>query len=189
MKAYLPNTVWYDISGHGSKVSQTGHVVIDDNKHGIPPIHVRGGYIIPMSTEYPHVNTQIIRNGSIHLLVLPDGKQTGAGDLFWDDGDGIDTIERSQYNYYTFNVYNNCTLDVNVIKTDYKTNQTIESIQIFATNGDPVSATLDGKPVSDVLVFQKVTKLTVKLDLLSKKPGDKWTLSWKSTKTNTCNFE
>ncbi|CAG2111690.1 unnamed protein product, partial [Medioppia subpectinata] len=87
VKAYLPNTVWYELSPNISKVSKTGPIVINDNKYGIPPVHLRGGSIIPVASDYPHVNTITIRNGSINLLVLPDASHSGSGDLYWDDGD------------------------------------------------------------------------------------------------------
>ncbi|CAG2107310.1 unnamed protein product, partial [Medioppia subpectinata] len=177
VKAYLPNTVWYEMSPNISKVSKTGYIIIDDNKHGIPPVHLRGGSIIPVASDYPHVNTITIRNGSINLLVLPDASHSGSGDLYWDDGDSIDTTGKALYNYYSFVLHKNCSLDINVVQNNYKTNQILESIQIYGTNGDTVSATLDGQTVTDITVHQKMIKMNAKIDLKSKTKGNKWTVS------------
>ena len=191
MKAYLPNDVWYELIPNMTKVEKTGFVTLPDNKKGIPPIHLRGGSIIPVTAyvfESKHITTEDVRRSPINLLVIPGAGKTAFGDLFWDDGDAIDTIENNEYNYYSFNLETNCALDIRVIQSGYSGNQTLDSITVFGTNGDEVEATLDGKPVTTSIRDGKLG-ISVKTNLDSKKAGEKWTIKWVSKKTKTCNIE
>ncbi|XP_054158490.1 sucrase-isomaltase, intestinal-like [Oppia nitens] len=177
VKAYLPdtNTVWYDLNLNQSK---PGYVVIDDN--GMIPVHLRGGYILPISSEPNHVNTRTVREGGLNLLVLPDQSGRAVGDFFWDDGDSIDTIEKLEYNYYTFSLENN-TLDLTVEKLNYKTKQLIKLIEIVSSSeGQTWTVTLDGKPLPlEVKVHGGVAQIPVNIDLIGKSVGEKWSLKWK----------
>ena len=121
-----------------------------------------------------------------NLLVLPGEDKSASGDLFWDDGDSIETIEKNEYNYFTFILHNNCSLDINVIKSGYSAKLPINNVVIYGTNSDPVVATLDGKTVASSIANS--LQINVNLDLGSKKSGQKWTLNWKSSKTNECNL-
>ena len=53
VKAYLPYCVWYEVISNMKKVKKvnTGHVTITDNDAGVPPIHMRGGIILAMSSQ------------------------------------------------------------------------------------------------------------------------------------------
>ena len=189
MKAYLPNDVWYEGIPNVKRVNKTGYVVIPDNKY-TPPVHMRGGSIIPIADDREHVNTDTVRNGNFTLMVLPGRGHTGQGELFWDDGDSIDTIENNNYNHLVFNLGKDCELDINVIQNKYPSNKFIQDVHIYGTNGDKVEATLDGKPIPTYYVdnIENPLKIAININLNSKKVGDKWTLKWKSIKTNSCNF-
>ena len=171
------------------KVSKTGHVTIKDDNSGVLPVYVRGGTVLPTSVLHKKdmINTDRIRKGGVALVVFPNKNKTASGDLFWDDGDSIDTIENNKYNYYSFDLNKDCVLDIKVEKSGYPSNQTIELIVVKGSNGDKVEATLDGKPTpSDT--YQDYLTFDLKINLSSKKSGEKWTLKWKSTKTNSCNI-
>ena len=191
MKAYLPNDFWYEldwVSGGFTKVNKTGNVILPDNKNGIPPLHFRGGSIIPISSAInENINTsESIRKGSLRLVAFPGTHKTASGNLFWDDGESIDTIENNKYNYYSFNL-TNCSLDIKVIESGYSTDQTLTEISIPSTNNDKIEATLDGKPIQSV-VHKGWIALNFKLNLNTKKKGEKWTFKWKSTQSNSCNI-
>ena len=133
------------------------------------------------------MTTESIRKGNLGLAVLPGSDKTAQGDLFWDDGDSIDTIEKNEYNFYSFDLQKNCSLDIKVIKSGYSADHTLESITVFGTTEDKVEATLDGKPIEGSVREGELT-FTVKLNLKSKKVGEKWNIKWMSTKTNSCNI-
>ena len=46
------------------------------------------------------------RQNPFELLVVPDTSGTAEGYLFWDDGDGVDTVEDDKYCYVTFTFSN-----------------------------------------------------------------------------------
>ena len=192
VNAYLPYCVWYEVISNLKNVNKvkkinTGHVTLTDNDAGVPPIHIRGGTILAMSSQSEHANTDSVRQKPFDILVLPGEDGSASGDLFWDDGDSIDTIEKEQYNYFTFGLHSNCSLDLNVIKSGYSTKLVISNVVIYGTNTDSVVVTLDGKTVSSIVTNS--IRIQVNLDLSSKKSGQKWTLNWKSSKTNNCNLD
>jgi hypothetical protein len=133
------------------------------------------------------VNTETIRRGSIKLIAIPGKDKTASGDLFWDDGESIDTIETNNYNYFSFRLNNNCSLDITVEKSGFTENPTLDTILVLSTNGDAVEATLDGKPIK-FKSSQLMLEFPIKINLKTKKVGEKWTLKWKSIKTNLCNI-
>lgn len=187
MKAYIPKDVWYDLTGKLNRVEKTGYVDLPDNPHGVPPVHIRGNSIVPTSSSKKLTNTQYIRNEGINLVVIPGLSKTACGDFFWDDGDSIDTIENKKYNYYSFELKPNCSLDINVLESGYQTKQMLNSIDILGTKGDGVIATLDGKPV-DGKVTDGTLVFHLNIDLKSKQVGQKWTLNWSSKETKACNI-
>ncbi len=101
--AYLPDDVWYELRADNlSPASETGHVKLSDRPSGVPPIHFRGDSIIPVTFienlfRYNTSNTEAVRRGYFFLLVIPGKTKTATGDLFWDDGESIITIESGKY--------------------------------------------------------------------------------------------
>ena len=132
-------------------------------------------------------NTYFIGKSGLRLAVIPGTDKTASGDLFWDDGESIDTIGRNRYNNYTFDLQKDCTLDMKVEKSGYKTNQTLTSIVVLGTNGDRVEVTVDGFPIASELV-NKMLVFRPYIDLMTKSVGQKWTLKWRSLKDNSCNI-
>ncbi|CAF1244186.1 unnamed protein product, partial [Didymodactylos carnosus] len=65
-------------------------------------VHVRGGFIIPM--QMPGANLIIGRGNPFTLLVAQSALGNATGNLFWDDGDSIDSIETKTYNYFEFSL-------------------------------------------------------------------------------------
>ncbi|XP_044145770.1 sucrase-isomaltase, intestinal [Bufo gargarizans] len=96
---YFPNTVWYDYHT-GILVENPG-----SNKTLQAPIehinlHVRGGHILPQQTHA--FNTNQSRLNPMKLLVALDAQGNAHGNLFWDDGKSIDSIEHGIYTMYEF---------------------------------------------------------------------------------------
>lgn len=57
--------------------------------------------------QQPAQNTYLQRNNSIELLAALDGNGEAEGQLFWDDGDSLDTIEKKQYTLINFKLKTN----------------------------------------------------------------------------------
>lgn len=94
---YFPDARWYDYYT-GAELSTRKATVNLDAPMDYIPLHVRGGYVLP--TQEPAVTTTISRNNPMGLIVALNDFKSARGDLFWDDGDSIDTYETGTY-YYT----------------------------------------------------------------------------------------
>ncbi|XP_053395701.1 maltase-glucoamylase-like [Mercenaria mercenaria] len=108
---YLPDARWFNYF-NGEEMSRNTTVTVDAPRDVIP-LFLRGGYILP--TQDPANNTVYSRKNDMHLLVVPDDSGSAKGDLFWDDGVGIDTIEKGDYYYSEFQFMSN-QLTYNVTK-------------------------------------------------------------------------
>jgi len=185
--AYLPNDVWYEPSGDFVKLyPKSGHVKLPDSQLH-PPIHFRGGSILPIAYKKA-VNTKILQQKPIQLEVYPKNK-TAFGELFWDDGESLKTIENKKYNFYRFQLLSNCKIDIEVVLKGSDLPQIIDRILIANTKDGQIKATIDetvsiASPVSE----GDYTVLPVNIDLNSKKEGEKWTVSWKLSNNDFCNL-
>uniref|UniRef100_A0A8C5BYG5 alpha-glucosidase n=1 Tax=Gadus morhua TaxID=8049 RepID=A0A8C5BYG5_GADMO len=86
VKAYVPDTRWYDY--HTVKVLQVrGKMVNMPTPLDHINLHVRGGYILPW--QKAENNTKFSRQNPLGLIVALDDSGFAHGSLFWDDGEGI----------------------------------------------------------------------------------------------------
>lgn len=102
VNAYLPRGTWYDFYS-GTAVEGDKNIDIPVNQDSQIPLHIRGGYVIPM--QAPANNTAYSRKNSFTITVAltSDGKRTTAeGDIYFDDGEAIDSYENGNYGYVKF---------------------------------------------------------------------------------------
>lgn len=93
MDAYFPaQSKWY--SYYDGSTAPKGFATLNAPLNFIN-LHVRGGYIIP--TQKPDNNTSFSRKNPFGLIVALDANKLATGEVFWDDGDSIDSIEKSQF--------------------------------------------------------------------------------------------
>lgn len=97
--AYLPADTWYDYYT-GKKEETSGTDVTWNTPLDKINLHVRGGYILPQQLEA--LNTKLSRQNNFTMVVALNSDKAAAGDLFWDDGETIDTISTKQYHYIRF---------------------------------------------------------------------------------------
>ncbi|XP_015233743.1 PREDICTED: sucrase-isomaltase, intestinal [Cyprinodon variegatus] len=101
VEGYLPNARWYDY--HTAKyVGVRAQKVSMDTPLDHINLHVRGGYILPC--QKPENNTMYSRKNPLGLIVALSDSGTAKGSFFWDDGEGIDTVAKSQYLLVDFTV-------------------------------------------------------------------------------------
>ena len=92
------------------------------------------------------------------------------GDLFWDDGESIDTYETFNYNYFIFN-YDSQRLTIEPWTYKYpEMNNKLEDISIFGMTKSPTKIDWNGQDLSkDKWTFDTNTKVlnmtTLNLDL------------------------
>jgi len=64
------------------------------------PVHLAGGNVIP--TQEHARNTELSRNNPLGLIVALDDSGSASGELFYDDGDSIDTHVTGDYFHSTY---------------------------------------------------------------------------------------
>ncbi|XP_064607330.1 maltase-glucoamylase-like [Liolophura sinensis] len=100
LKLYLPKARWYDFyTGHLISEEGGDNITLSVNAKTKIPLFSRGGSIVPQ--QQPANNTHFSRQNPISFVVmldrLDDDGGTAYGELFWDDGVSIDTIENNKY--------------------------------------------------------------------------------------------
>uniref|UniRef100_A0A3P8ZUI1 alpha-glucosidase n=1 Tax=Esox lucius TaxID=8010 RepID=A0A3P8ZUI1_ESOLU len=94
VKGYIPDDRWYDF--HTARaIGLRGQLVTLPTPLNHINLHVRGGYILPW--QKPENNTRYSRKNPLGLIVSLSDSGTAKGSLFWDDGEGIDTVGEGQY--------------------------------------------------------------------------------------------
>lgn len=128
VNAYFPaESKWY--SYYDGSMGPKGFATLDSQLYFIN-LHVRGGYIIP--TQKPANNTSFSRKNPYGLIIALDDYGMAKGDLFNDDGDSIDSIEKYKFYYSNF-VFANNKLRMNIIVNNLSemNHLTLDTIRIF----------------------------------------------------------
>lgn len=105
MNAYFPNSKWYNLfDGEMVNNYESNYVQLEAPLELINA-HIRGGYIIPF--QFPSMTTAASRKNPFGLYVaLGQGSNvtytSATGNLYWDDGESLDSVETSSFNLFEF---------------------------------------------------------------------------------------
>ncbi|GAA6228663.1 lysosomal alpha-glucosidase-like [Lates japonicus] len=99
LAAYLPSGTWYSLH-NGQPFYSKGQYLLLPAPLDTINIHVREGHIIPQ--QEPALTTTASRRNPFSLTVALSAGGWAWGNLFWDDGDSLDTYELGNYCYITF---------------------------------------------------------------------------------------
>ncbi|CAK8696713.1 unnamed protein product [Clavelina lepadiformis] len=106
VRAYFPKGNWYYLTGvFGKPIKTEGEWINIDAPLSNIPLHIRGGCIIP--SQYPAITTAESRRNPLSLLVAPDEFGIAKGELYWDDGDSLDTLESNLFMHVLFTLKDN----------------------------------------------------------------------------------
>ncbi|XP_071953702.1 lysosomal alpha-glucosidase-like isoform X1 [Antedon mediterranea] len=144
--AMIPAGVWYDlITGQAINQPSTQSVRLDAPLDKIN-LHVRAGYILPW--QYANLTTTETRMNPINLLVALDVKGQAAGDLYWDDGDSLDTVAKGAFSIWQFQAENQ-QIKSNIIKDGFPSSSqmSLGEIKIFGLKSSPTQVSANGKDV------------------------------------------
>ncbi|XP_076075662.1 lysosomal alpha-glucosidase-like [Mytilus galloprovincialis] len=143
--AYFPSGVWYDWYTGGA-IRSNGSVVKLAAPANKINLHVRGGSILTL--QDPDLTTTLSRKNKFSLVVSLDVNGTAEGDLFWDDGDTIDTHTMGKFNMIRFLTSKN-TVTNNVMYAGYTDEPMIlRSIVVYGVLHKPSTVKFNGKAVS-----------------------------------------
>nr|KAF6319832.1 putative maltase-glucoamylase 2 (putative) [Myotis myotis] len=179
--AYFPRARWYDYSMESGNTS-TGEWRILKAPLDHINLHIRGGYILPW--QEAAMNTHSSRQLFMGLIVALDDNGKAEGQMFWDDGQSIDTYEKGNYFLANFTasqnilqiqtMHNNYLNDSNQLKVGYikiwgihstyvtQVNVTYNNKQFTTTNfmSDPYNQTLTIQLTDKIFRLEKLTEVT-----------------------------
>ena len=126
VRAHIPlGTRWHRMKGDFVDHSPVVYFAEFHEEESHRPLLLREGTIFPMVGEAhlpSPLNTVNLRKAPIELWVLPHHQINdfeASGELFWDDGDSIDSIEKGAYNLYKF-AFEKCKLTVSAAHHGFK---------------------------------------------------------------------
>ncbi|CAG5131379.1 unnamed protein product [Candidula unifasciata] len=166
VQAFIPDDVYYDFNT-GALVSQRGQTVQLNASIDHINVHVRGGSILPLLPVTQR--TDLSRQEKFQLLVAVAADGSANGELFWDDGESIDSITGNKYSQIYFNLTTANHLDSLVIKAGYSAAQGVKlgSVTFYGINNGPGSVSVNGAPATfdydAALKIVRVTNLDVDL--------------------------
>ncbi|KAM4874064.1 putative maltase-glucoamylase 2 [Thomomys bottae] len=170
ISAYFPRGRWYDYStesGHDSTgVWKTLAAPLDHIN-----LHVRGGHILPW--QEPAMNTHLSRQNFMGLTVALDENGEAQGQMFWDDGQSVDTYEKENYFLANFTAAQNI-LQIHVIHNKYLSNSNplkvgyIKIWDINSTYVTQVSVTYDSQQFRETNFTSDPNKQTLTIQLTDK---------------------
>ncbi|XP_078521078.1 lysosomal alpha-glucosidase-like [Lissotriton helveticus] len=142
---YFPKGVWYDYYT-GTAMSSKG----ESKKLAAPldkiNIYLREGAIIP--TQKPDTTTWVSSGNSLCLIATLSENGTAFGDLFWDDGESLETFESGNYSYLIFNVSQN-TFKSTVLHANVEaTYMTVDVLKVFGVQARPSKVMVNTKEIA-----------------------------------------
>ncbi|KAM6168214.1 putative maltase-glucoamylase 2 [Erethizon dorsatum] len=180
VRAYFPRAWWYDYSTEsGHKSTGVWEILKAPLDH--INLHVRGGYILPW--QEPAINSHSSRQNFMGLTVALDDDGKAEGQIFWDDGQSIDTYENGNYFLANFTaaqnilqiqvIHNKYLSDSNPLKVGYikiwgvnstyvtQVNFTYDNQQFIETNlkSDPSNQTLTIQLTDKNINLEKLTEV------------------------------
>ncbi|XP_023614656.1 LOW QUALITY PROTEIN: probable maltase-glucoamylase 2 [Myotis lucifugus] len=181
VRAYFPRARWYDYSMESGNTS-TGEWRILEAPLDHINLHIRGGYILPW--QEAAMNTHSSRQLFMGLIVALDDNGKAEGQMFWDDGQSIDTYENGNYFLANFTasqnilqiqtMHNKYLNGSNQLKVGYikiwgihstyvtQVNVTYNNSQFTTTNfmSDPYNQTLTIQLIDKTFSLENLTEVT-----------------------------
>ncbi|CAK9806680.1 Lysosomal alpha-glucosidase [Anthophora plagiata] len=126
--AYLPRGLWYNIHTKESTYALGLHYMLNAPLDTIP-LMIRGGSILP--AQKPADTTTSSRKNNFELLVTLDHEKMAKGELYWDDGDSLDSIKNGQFTWLYFTVENNTLSSSKAKESSYNEKMILDKIQVW----------------------------------------------------------
>ncbi|XP_033998403.1 lysosomal alpha-glucosidase-like isoform X2 [Trematomus bernacchii] len=158
LAAYLPPATWYSLH-NGQPFYSKGQYLLLAAPLDTINVHVREGHIIPQ--QEPALTTAASRRNPFFLTVALSAGGWAQGDLFWDDGDSLDTFETGNYCYVIF-MAGQC----QVVSDPLRLNGALDGLvlgglQVFGVPSPPLYVLANGEQVRDFMYRSDTKVLTV----------------------------
>ncbi|XP_062874741.1 lysosomal alpha-glucosidase [Trichomycterus rosablanca] len=173
LAAYLPPSLWYSLH-NGQPYNSKGQYLLLPAPLDTINVHVREGHIIPQ--QVPALTTSASSRNPFFLTVALSSGGWAKGELFWDDGDSLDTFEREDYSYIIFMAGQS-----QLVSEPLKLNGALDGlvlgeVRVFGVPTPPSKVLANGKQVTDFSYRSDTQVLTVSnLALLM---SEAFTMQW-----------
>ncbi|CAF3661960.1 unnamed protein product [Adineta steineri] len=175
VQVYIPASKWYDYYTGVPVTVQAQYTTLQAPLTTIP-ILLRGGIIIP--TQLYANNTKYSRMNPFNLIIVLDSNGNAEGDLFYDDGETIETIETNGYFYAIYKWSSQCRqLKIEIIKNNYAqmSNLILNSLTFYGLREVSSNITVNGKQMPVIQRSQTQIMEVIELGLSMSK---NYTLMW-----------
>ncbi|XP_054547898.1 probable maltase-glucoamylase 2 [Talpa occidentalis] len=138
VNAYFPRARWYDLFRE-EIVESRGEWKNLSTPLELINLHIRGGHILPLQVS--GINTHASRQNFMGLVVALDENETAQGQMFWDDGESIDTYENGKYFLANFTAFKNV-LQIHTVHNKYlneSNSLNVRDILIWGINSTSVT--------------------------------------------------
>ncbi|MGH0128960.1 UNVERIFIED_CONTAM: hypothetical protein FKN15_057803, partial [Acipenser sinensis] len=155
LTAYLPPSTWYNLHD-GSAIHSKGQYLILPAPLDTINVHVREGHIVPQ--QVPGFTTSQSRSNPFCLTVALSGEGSARGELFWDDGDSLQTFETGDYTHILFLVNRNMLVSEPLSLSSAIDGLQLEQAWVFGVSSPPREVLVNGQ-TSAVFSYRSDTKV------------------------------
>ncbi|XP_031425272.1 lysosomal alpha-glucosidase isoform X2 [Clupea harengus] len=173
LSAYLPPGMWYSFHD-GQPYRSKGQYFLLSAPLDAINLHVRGGYIIPQ--QVPALTTTVARRNPFNLTVALSAEGWARGELYWDDGDSLDTYERGDYSHILFMARQSQLVSDPVRVSGALDGLVLGQVRVFGVPSPPKAVMANGETVTDFTYRSDTMSLTVAS--LSLPMTEEFTLQW-----------
>nr|XP_055050692.1 lysosomal alpha-glucosidase isoform X1 [Misgurnus anguillicaudatus] len=158
VSAYLPSGTWYSLHS-GKAYNSEGQYIVFPASLDTINVHVREGSIIPL--QAPALTTTESRKNPFILLVALSVVTWSKGDLFWDDGESLETFERGDYSYLYFFAKESYLVGKPVKLNGSLDHLVLGEVRVFGVQTPPTAVWANGKKAHDFSYNTDTKVLTV----------------------------
>ncbi|XP_058510602.1 lysosomal alpha-glucosidase-like isoform X1 [Solea solea] len=158
LTAYLPFGIWYNLH-NGQPFYSKGQYLLLSAPLDTINVHVREGHIIPQ--QDPALTTTASRRNPFFLTVALSAGGWAWGDLFWDDGDSLDTYKTQDYCYVIFTAGQSQVVSDPLMLNGALDELVLGGLQVFGVPSPPRYVLANGEKVSDFMYHSDTKVLTV----------------------------
>lgn len=176
--AYIPRGQWYDLYTKTSFFSIGKNFTLDAPYDTIPLL-IRAGSILP--AQKPGPTTTDSRKNGFELLVALDRFEFAKGELYWDDGDSLDSIEKKEYTRQYFLSENQTLYNVFKQQGVFKEKMILERIQVMGVTSPVTKVKLNN---NEVIFKYDPSKWTFSVTGLLFNMQENFKLSWEYSQSN-----
>ncbi|XP_019398330.1 PREDICTED: lysosomal alpha-glucosidase [Crocodylus porosus] len=172
VSGYFPAGTWYHLVTDTVIHSKGQWILLPAPLDSIN-VHVREGHILPL--QEPGFTTTESRKKGMTLVVALTADGFARGDLFWDDGEGLQTFERGDYTQILFLAMSG-TLVSELLRVNSQVDGLLlQKVAVLGVPSPPQHVLANGALVDDFSYRTDTKILTI---LLSLPLGEQFTITW-----------